>query len=248
MYKEELQVSEKDIAEISWFLYGDQLPNNIKLNEAWPLKFHQFRRSMAVYAAASGRVSYPVLKEQLKHISMVMTTYYSDSSSRAIDILGDGPEVKALRSEWIDAKSRIEGDDLYQILGSNQPLAGSAGKKLMAQKSNGELPLFLESRKDTKKAVKNGKIRYRPTLVGGCMSVKPCNKGAGVLASACISCENAVFLPGSKAALEQTKEFYERELAIGAPRRARKEYELNIRKIDSFLNNLIETTENFYGN
>ena len=80
------------------------------------------------------------------------------------------------------------------------------------------------------------------------MSVKPCNKGAGVLASACISCENAVFLPGSKAALEQTKEFYERELTIGAPRRARKEYELNIRKIDSFLNNLIETTENFYGN
>ena len=248
IYKEELQVSEQDIAEISWFLYGDQLPDNIKLNEAWPLKFHQFRRSMAVYAAASGRVSYPVLKEQLKHISMLMTTYYSDSSSRAIDILGDGLEVKALRSEWIDAKSRMEADDLYQILGSSQPLAGSAGKKLMAQKSKGELPLFLESRKATKQAVKNGKIRYRTTLVGGCMSVKPCNKGAGVLASACISCENAVFLPGSKAALEQTKEFYERELAIGAPRRARKEYELNIRKIDSFLNNLIETTENFYGN
>tara|TARA_R110002124_G_scaffold285232_1_gene463489 strand:- start:2176 stop:4245 length:2070 start_codon:yes stop_codon:yes gene_type:complete len=248
IYEEELKVSEKDVAEISWFLYGDELPNSIKVNKPWPLKLHQFRRSMAVYAAASGYVSYPALKEQLKHISMVMTTYYSDSSSRAINILGDDLEVKALRSEWVDAKSRIEADDLYQLLGSGQSLAGSAGKKLMVQKTKGELPNFLESRQDTKQAVKNGKIRYRPTLVGGCMSIKPCNKGAGVLASACISCENAVFLPGSRAALKQTKEFYERELKIGAPKRARQEYELNIKKIDSFLSNLIETTESFYGN
>jgi len=80
------------------------------------------------------------------------------------------------------------------------------------------------------------------------MSIKPCNKGAGVLASACISCENAVFLPGSRAALEQTKDFYEAQLVTNTPKRAREEYESNIKKINSFLKNLVETTEIPYAN
>ncbi len=243
LYKDELEISEYDMAEISWFMYGESLPNTIQLGRRWPLSFHQFRRSMAVYAAASGLVSYPVLKSQLKHISMVMTVYYSESNSRAMNILGDEPEVKALRSEWGEAKARVEADELYQLIQSGQPLAGAAGKKIKLQQSRGDLPYYFEDRKVTKQFVKNGKIRYRPTLVGGCMSVKPCNKGAGVLASACISCESAVFLPGSKAALEQTKEFYEAELRQGVPKRARQEYENNIKQIDSFLNNLVETME-----
>lgn len=104
-----------------------------------------------------------------------------------------------------------------------------------------ELPVFLTSRKETAKAVKNGKIRYRPTLVGGCMSQKPCNKGAGVLASACVNCENAVFLPGSIESLKQTKEFYQDQLQTTLPNRARNEYELNVKRIDSFMQSIIET-------
>ncbi len=243
LYKNELEVTEQDIAETSWFLYGESVPKAIKLGKAWPLTFHQFRRSMTVYAAASGMVSYPVLKAQLKHISMAMTVYYSDSNSRAINILGDEAEIKSLRAEWSDAKARAEADNICILLESEQPLEGIAGKRLNAQKDRGELPLFLKNRESTKQAVKNGKFRYRPTLVGGCVSVEACNKGAGVLASACISCENAVFLPGSKAALEQTKEFYEAQLAEGVPKRARLEYEANIKQIDRFLQRLVETEE-----
>jgi len=241
IYKDELLITQKDLEEASWFVYGESLPTSIKVGLTWPLSFHQLRRSMTVYAAASGLVSYPVLKAQLKHISMVMTVYYADSNSRTNNILGNEAEVKALRAEWIEAKARVESDDLNNLLESGQPLAGVAGKKLRTQQAKGELPKFLENRKSTKQAVKKGKFRYRPTLVGGCVSVAPCNKGAGVLASACISCENAVFLPGSKAALEQTKEFYENQLAEGAPKRARQEYEANIKNIDSFLKVLVET-------
>ncbi|ERB64128.1 hypothetical protein N779_17195 [Vibrio coralliilyticus OCN008] len=243
IYKKELEITAQDIAETSWFLYGESVPNAIKVGKSWPLTFHQFRRSMTVYAAASGMVSYPVLKAQLKHISMVMTVYYSDSSSRAINILGDETEIKALRSEWSDAKARAEADSFFTLLESEQLLEGIAGKRLKAQKDRDELPQFLKSREYTKQAVKKGKFRYRPTLVGGCVSVAACNKGAGVLASACISCENAVFLPGSRAALEQTKEFYEAQLAEGAPKRARQEYEANIKQIDRFLQRLIESEE-----
>jgi len=243
LYNKELIVTEQDVAEISWFLYGESVPKAIKEGEIWPLTFHQFRRSMTVYAAASGMVSYPVLKAQLKHIVMVMTVYYSDSNSRAINILGDESEIKSLRAEWSDAKARAEADSIYTLLASDQPLEGIAGRRLKAQKDRDELPMFLESRPSTKQAVKKGKFRYRPTLVGGCISVAACNKGAGVLASACISCENAVFLPGSRAALLQTKEFYEAQLAEGVPKRARQEYETNIKHIDSFLQNLVEAEE-----
>lgn len=243
LFRDELEITASDMVELDWFMYGENIPNEIRKGEAWPLTFHQFRRSMAVYAAASGKVSYPVLKAQLKHISMVMTVYYSDFNSRAVNILGDESEIKALRKEWADAKARFEADELFQLLNSRVPLAGSAGKQLRAKQARGQLPEFLENIKATKAAVKNGKIRYRPTLVGGCMSVSPCNNGAGVLASACISCEDAVFLPGSRAGLEETKAFYEAELVETLPRRARQEYEDNIRKIDIFLLNLIEAVE-----
>ena len=240
LFNKELKITDKDVAEISWFLYGEGIPEAIKEGEVWPLTFHQFRRSMTVYAAASGMVSYPVLKAQLKHISMVMTVYYSDSNSRAINILGDESEIKSLRAEWSDSKARAEADNIYKLLESVQPLEGIAGRRLETQRDKDELPMFLANRESTKQAVKKGKFRYRPTLVGGCISVAACNKGAGVLASACISCENAVFLPGSRAALEQTKEFYEAQLAEGAPKRARQEYETNIKHIDSFLQRLVE--------
>lgn len=240
IYSTELTISQSDIEELCWFFYGE-VPENIKEGEIWPLAFHQFRRSLAVYAAASGKVSYSVLKSQLKHISMIMTAYYANSNSRAIDILSNESGIKALRAEWNDAKAYLESEFLHEALGDNVPLAGAAGKKLQNQKVAKELPIFLVNRKDTVQAIKNGKIRYRPTLVGGCMSHKPCNKGAGVLASACVSCENAVFLSGSKTALEQTKAFYETQLQQNIPVRARAEYVENIRKIDSFIKHLNES-------
>ena len=150
---------------------------------------------------------------------MMMTVYYTDSNSRAINILGNGPEVKAMEKEWQEAQARVESDSLHELLDSGVTLTGAAGKNLQKRKVENKLPKFLDNRNSTKKAVKNGKIRYRSTLVGGCMSIKPCDKGAGVLASACISCENAVFSPESKSILLQTKDFYKSQLTLDIPKR-----------------------------
>lgn len=236
---EHLLISEQDLKEISNFLYGGEISSKVKLGKPWPLSLHQFRRSLAVYSAASGYVSYPTLKSQLKHISMIMTVYYTDSNSRAINILGNGPEVIAMQKEWQEAQARVESDNLHELLDSGVTLAGAAGKSLQTKKSENKLPNFLKDRKNTKKAVKNGKIRYRSTLVGGCMSLKSCDKGAGVLASACISCENAVFLPESRSSLLQTKDFYESQLTLDMPKRVHHEYKTSIKKIDSLLSVLV---------
>lgn len=239
MRSKQLLISEKDISEISWFLYGDEISDSVQLGQPWPLGFHQFRRSLAVYAASSGYVSYPTLKSQLKHISMIMTVYYTDSNSRAINILGNGPEVITMQKEWQEAQARVESDNLHELLDSGVKLTGAAGKNLQTKRAENKLPKFLDDRNSTKKAVKNGKIRYRSTLVGGCMSIKPCDKGAGILASACISCENAVFLPESRSSLLQTKDFYESQLTLDIPKRVHHEYETSIKKIDSLLSVLV---------
>lgn len=142
-------------------------------------------------------------------------------------------------TEWHDAQARVESDNLHELLDSGVKLTGSAGKNLQTKRAENKLPKFLDDRNSTKKAVKNGKIRYRSTLVGGCMSIKPCDKGAGILASACISCENAVFLPESRSSLLQTKDFYESQLTLDIPKRVHHEYETSIKKIDSLLSVLV---------
>ena len=239
MSPKHLLISAKDLEEVSHFLYGDEISNEIELGQPWPLGFHQFRRSLAIYAASSGYVSYPTLKSQLKHISMIMTVYYTDSNSRAINILGNGPEVTAMQKEWHEAQARVESDNLHKLLDSGVKLTGAAGKNIQTKRAENKLPKFLDDRNSTKKAIKNGKIRYRSTLVGGCMSLSPCDKGAGVLASACISCENAVFLPESRSSLLQTKDFYESQLALDIPKRVYHEYQTSIKKIDSLLSVLV---------
>lgn len=50
---------------------------------------------------------------------MIMTAYYTDSNSRAVDILSNKDGVNALKSEWIDAKARIEADHLYTLVHSD---------------------------------------------------------------------------------------------------------------------------------
>lgn len=240
MKNKQLLITEQDLSEVSWFLYGEEISDKVQLGQPWPLGFHQFRRSLAVYAASSGYVSYSTLKSQLKHISMMMTVYYTDSNSRAINILEDSPETNAMRKEWKEAQARSESDNLHRLLDSAVTLTGAAGKNLQLQKTQNKLPKFLENRKNTTKAIKNGKIRYRSTLVGGCMSIKPCDKGAGILASACISCENAVFLPESRSSLLQTKDFYESQLTLDIPKRVHYEYETSVKKINSLLSVLIE--------
>ena len=144
-----------------------------------------------------------------------------------------------MQKEWQEAQARVESDNLHELLDSGVTLAGAAGKNLQTKRAENKLPKFLDDRNSTKKAVKNGKIRYRSTLVGGCMSIKPCDKGAGILASACISCENVVFLPESKSSLLQTKDFYESQLTLDIPKRVHHEYETSIKKIDSLLSVLV---------
>ncbi len=48
----------------------------IEVGKPWPLTFHQYRRSLSVYAHRSGMVSLPALNGQLQHITDEMRAYF----------------------------------------------------------------------------------------------------------------------------------------------------------------------------
>lgn len=47
------------------------------VGSVWAFASHQFRRSLACYAASSGFVKLPTLNRQFKHLTLAMTRYYS---------------------------------------------------------------------------------------------------------------------------------------------------------------------------
>jgi hypothetical protein len=57
--------------------------DNFTIGNNWNLTTHQFRRSMAVYAAQSGLVSLPSLKRMLHHTLLQMSIYYTKGFSTA---------------------------------------------------------------------------------------------------------------------------------------------------------------------
>jgi hypothetical protein len=84
-YKELIETDEeKDWASIDKFQIG----------QPWPLTTHQWRRSIAFYAANSGLVSMPSLRRQFKHLSLAMSRYYAKGFENLATMFGCYNEKK----------------------------------------------------------------------------------------------------------------------------------------------------------
>ena len=68
------------------------------IGKPWTLTSHQFRRSLAIYAQASGLVTLPSLRRQLHHLTVEMSQYYARGSAYAKDFIGDDKDHFA--REW----------------------------------------------------------------------------------------------------------------------------------------------------
>ena len=164
----------------------------------WPLTSHQFRRSVAVYASRSGMVSLPTLKTQYKHLSATMTAYYGENSSYAqsflIDEKGNPIEKASILSAFRDEKLFNASLLLHErVLQAPEPLKGPKGKEIQLAKDRGKLPKMLSSRAETEKAIKQGRLSYKETPVGGCVLKGVCpHFGIDVVLPCTSSCENAI--------------------------------------------------------
>lgn len=159
-------ISQADIDELNQLeLDRGWQREGIEVGARWPLAFHQLRRSLSVYAHRSGMVSLPALKAQLQHITDEMRAYYSDGYSRARNLVFDKDHVS---HEWSAAKA--ESSYFGYTLGllfSDNDIFGQGAVRMSET-------ISARSREETFQLFQQGKLAYKETVLGGCVSVEEC--------------------------------------------------------------------------
>jgi hypothetical protein len=139
--------------------------DGIEVGKRWPLAFHQLRRSLSIYAHRSGMVSLPALKGQLQHITDEMRAYYADGYSRAVNLVFDKDHFS---HEWNAAKAESSFFGYAMgLLFADEDLLGQGTEQMLQTVSN-------RTRQETLQLFKQGKLAYRETVLGGCVSTEEC--------------------------------------------------------------------------
>lgn len=178
------------------------------LGKPWPLSAHQFRRSLAFYAANSGFVSLPTLTVQFKHLASSMTKYYCRNFEKIKTIFGyynpktdsfDIPDEHTILAFKQARVAAVVDALVNEVVHVDHVLVGKAGNYIQRNRvdiTDNNCPLvLLMIKKKTLEAVENGEIYYRETLLGGCTSVDPCDCRMLGEFTSCLSKACAVIKP-----------------------------------------------------
>ncbi len=198
-------IREEDIAEleeIDQFRAWDS-DREFRVGERWLVKMHQCRRSLALYANASGIVRLSTLRQQLQHITNEMAMYYAKGSVYAKNFLALRNENQGHKfaSEWRSGGEEAAALSFKkEVLESDEPLWGPSGTYYSLLKKRGEVI----SVEDVKQQVKLGRLSYRTTPLGGCTNPNPClkNKGLRMIDISCAE-ENCKHLVGKRSKIFQ---------------------------------------------
>lgn len=190
-------IEEQDIAEleeIDPFRAWHDEPD-FTIGQRWPLTTHQLRRSLAVYANASGLVRLSSLRRQLQHITREMSLYYGRGSTFCKNFIANDPDgyKKHLAPEWQDGEDEaIMLAFTREVLNCKEPMFGGAGNFYQRQKERGEVM----TREDVEKQMKAGLLSYTPGPLGGCTKTAGCDKrkGLALIDISCVTdgCKNLV--------------------------------------------------------
>lgn len=184
-------ISEADISELELFdphrSFRDD--ERFSVGVKWALTTHQFRRSLGIFAPASGLVSLPSLKRQFNHITESMVLYYSKGCTNAKNLLATNP--MHFCKEYQEAESESAAlSYMVNVVDYQDKLWGGHGAWVESQRRNNPDVLF--DRKQTMAKFRRGELRFTTTPLGGCASVDPCNYRAMGSILECINCKNSV--------------------------------------------------------
>ncbi len=190
--KDAILIAEHHIVELEDIAPGRNWRDdtNFQIGKPWGFKFHQYRRSLAVYALNSGVISLVALQTQFGHLFKEMTAYYGYGTGSAKSLIGtDSPEH--IKSEIKRLKPQFDFLAYTKnVLFSREPLYGAHG--VFVQKNETSIrDYILTNRKDTMEKFKNGLLRYQETALGGCTTIEPCNSHLMGSLVNCIGCEGA---------------------------------------------------------
>jgi hypothetical protein len=181
-------IEEGDIAELEeidpFRAWRDE--PEFAIGQRWSLTSHQLRRSLALYANASGLVRITSLRRQLQHITREMSLYYGRGSTFCKSFIAkdlDGYK-KHIAPEWQDGEDEAAMlSFIGDVLNSKEPMFGGAGNFYQRQRERSESM----TREDVASRMKAGLLSYTPGPLGGCTKTGGCDKRKG-LALIDISC------------------------------------------------------------
>ena len=199
-------IEEEDIAEleeIDPFRAWCEEPE-FGIGRPWPLTTHQLRRSLAVYANASGLVRLSSLRRQLQHITREMTLYYGRGSTFCKNFIEDDPKGynKHVAVEWQDGAEEAEVLAFVRdVLHSKEQMFGGAGNYYDRQRERGEVM----AREEVARQMKAGLLAYREGPLGGCTRPGVCEtrKGLNLIDTVCAT-DGCKHLIGKHSKIVQT--------------------------------------------
>ncbi|TKR53281.1 hypothetical protein D7I39_21790 [Allopusillimonas ginsengisoli] len=190
-------IVEEDVAEleeIDPFRAWREEPEFV-IGQRWPLTTHQLRRSLALYANASGLVRLSSLRRQLQHITREMSLYYGRGSTFCKNFITNDPDgyKKHVAYEWQDGEDEAMVLAFTRdVLNTKEPMFGGAGNFYQRQKERGEVM----TRDEIFRRMKAGLLSYRPGPLGGCTKPGECDKRKGLdlinVSCATDNCRNLV--------------------------------------------------------
>jgi len=213
------EIKEQDLLELEEIEFNHDWRNDSKyqIGLIWTLTHHQFRRSLAVYALRSGKVSIGALQGQLKHLLREVTLYYGKGSLRAKLLFGeDSLSNKHISKYMEDILPEIDTINLLSTtVFSDEKLFGAHGvhveRNIIPRIQSGEITI-VEFRKQTIKNMKNGSIAFKSTPLGGCVSIERCDKRMLRQVTACIACTGSVIVESKLNRVIQLQEKFINEL------------------------------------
>ncbi|MEH0672133.1 site-specific integrase [Vibrio owensii] len=135
---EELALTNEDIIDLK-----TSDPNlSFEVGDDYEFTGHQLRRSFAYYLIGYELCSFPQLKQQFSHVSMVMTRHYAKNASKFQKLRKKKHNLaNAIDEERIDQKARIYLS-IYQKLANKERVAGGKGKEFAKSMMNTDRNLF----------------------------------------------------------------------------------------------------------
>lgn len=170
-----LEITAEDLAVASP-INGPMVETDFAIGKQWPLAWHQLRRTGAVNMLNSGMVSEASLSLQLKHMSRLMTRYYTNNHYQLSARLNGDTSDLYVKETYSNIARRFNSLDSSSYISPHGP-------KRKAQLLE---PVSEKGAKKVEQMAAEGSIRCNQTFLGLCLSSEPCDKGGWSNISGCM--------------------------------------------------------------
>lgn len=164
----------------------DKIKEICSLGKNWPLKTHQFRRSLALFTTRHRIGNSCALKQQYKQTYLQMADWYSVGSitNRLHDLRIDSDFQHLLEKTQLEETA----NKFFDMINSDAPLSGTHGKAIMQMRE--DLPYIYSSWDVIYDAVKKGTLTLHGTMHSYCKNGYDCDMDGVINPAFCVDCKS----------------------------------------------------------